>query len=292
MRDRIKQLELEAAAPASPTTPASPAKPLRHSELTLVRKWSVLTDVARGLVFLHSQTPPVVHRDLKSGNVFVTQSWQGKLGDFGLARTQKHTIGQFSLVNMVCDFLCRPVYGAQNRRHNEFQGARAERRRDCRLRWREGRRVRVRRRDDRHAHWCVIVCCFSFVLASLYWCSSCEHPIVRRSIPVERMQRRHADPALCGYQQAEAATAPARFGRKSKHTCILKLSCIFLFRRFVLLSVAALRSTPKSGPRQRKCSRFASNSRMRPKKKKPVCFNWFVWRPLTIMCRSARSRGC
>lgn len=55
--------------------------------LSIARKWSILSDV------LHSQFPPVVHRDVKSPNVFITRAWVAKLGDFGLARTQQHTAG-------------------------------------------------------------------------------------------------------------------------------------------------------------------------------------------------------
>lgn len=62
-------------------------------QLTVVRKWSLLHDVAAGLVYLHGLSPPVVHRDLKPANIFVNRSWQAKLGDFGMARTQKHSSG-------------------------------------------------------------------------------------------------------------------------------------------------------------------------------------------------------
>lgn len=38
------------------------------------------------LDFLHSRTPPVVHRDLKCANLLLTDEGRLKLGDFGLSR--------------------------------------------------------------------------------------------------------------------------------------------------------------------------------------------------------------
>ncbi|XP_062514254.1 uncharacterized protein LOC134189877 [Corticium candelabrum] len=43
-------------------------------------------EAAKGLRFLHGQRPPRVHRDLKSGNLLVSQRWVVKVADFGAAR--------------------------------------------------------------------------------------------------------------------------------------------------------------------------------------------------------------
>jgi serine/threonine protein kinase len=39
------------------------------------------------------QQPPVVHRDIKSGNILVTESSDFKLGDFGTVRNLEKTRG-------------------------------------------------------------------------------------------------------------------------------------------------------------------------------------------------------
>eukprot|EP01062_Namystynia_karyoxenos_P075859 TRINITY_DN735_c0_g3_i1.p1 TRINITY_DN735_c0_g3~~TRINITY_DN735_c0_g3_i1.p1 ORF type:complete len:1299 (+),score=445.56 TRINITY_DN735_c0_g3_i1:87-3983(+) len=44
-----------------------------------------MKDILRGLKFLHTQQPPVVHRDLKPGNVLLTIDGICKLADFGSA---------------------------------------------------------------------------------------------------------------------------------------------------------------------------------------------------------------
>ena len=49
-------------------------------------KSSILLDISRGLVHLHSQNPPIIHRDLTSRNILLTSSLQAKIADLGTAR--------------------------------------------------------------------------------------------------------------------------------------------------------------------------------------------------------------
>lgn len=47
----------------------------------------LLQDIAEGLIHLHSQRPPIIHRDLTARNVLVNQSsFRAKIGDLGSAR--------------------------------------------------------------------------------------------------------------------------------------------------------------------------------------------------------------
>ena len=48
--------------------------------------YSILHDVALGLCYLHSQTPPIIHRDLSSNNVLLTPNMTAKISDLGVAR--------------------------------------------------------------------------------------------------------------------------------------------------------------------------------------------------------------
>ena len=45
-----------------------------------------LTDIARGLNYLHSQRPPVIHRDLSARNVLLSAILVAKISDLGNAR--------------------------------------------------------------------------------------------------------------------------------------------------------------------------------------------------------------
>ena len=49
-------------------------------------KCSVLEDIARGLLYLHGRSPPVIHRDLTSRNVLLTSSLVAKITDMGNSR--------------------------------------------------------------------------------------------------------------------------------------------------------------------------------------------------------------
>jgi serine/threonine protein kinase len=56
-----------------------------------------ITQVCDALIYLHSQTPPIIHRDIKPANIRITPAGQAMLVDFGIAKiynsTLKTTIG-------------------------------------------------------------------------------------------------------------------------------------------------------------------------------------------------------
>jgi len=48
-------------------------------------------DCARGMSYLHSRSPPVVHHDLKPANLLVDSHWTLKVSDFGMSRLKHNT---------------------------------------------------------------------------------------------------------------------------------------------------------------------------------------------------------
>ncbi|KAL3844235.1 hypothetical protein ACJIZ3_001638 [Penstemon smallii] len=48
-------------------------------------------DVAKGMNYLHTSNPTIVHRDLKTPNLLVDKNWVVKVCDFGMSRLQHHT---------------------------------------------------------------------------------------------------------------------------------------------------------------------------------------------------------
>lgn len=65
-----------------------------------IKNWA--RQILQGLDYLHSQKPPIIHRDLKCDNVFVNGN-QGevKIGDLGLATIlQQHTAKSVIGINL------------------------------------------------------------------------------------------------------------------------------------------------------------------------------------------------
>ena len=56
------------------------------SFFSMALKCSVLQDVARGLAYLHGQSPPIIHRDFSARNVLLNSVMVGKIADLGVAR--------------------------------------------------------------------------------------------------------------------------------------------------------------------------------------------------------------
>ncbi|MCO5575951.1 hypothetical protein L7F22_029758 [Adiantum nelumboides] len=56
----------------------------KYVKLRAIKNWS--RQILRGLVFLHSRDPPIIHRDLKCDNIFINgNNGEVKIGDLGLA---------------------------------------------------------------------------------------------------------------------------------------------------------------------------------------------------------------
>ncbi|CAI5457758.1 unnamed protein product [Closterium sp. Yama58-4] len=69
----------------------------KHCDMKAVKNWS--RQILRGLLYLHSHDPPIIHRDLKCDNIFVNSN-QGevKIGDLGLAAILKHKNAAHSVI--------------------------------------------------------------------------------------------------------------------------------------------------------------------------------------------------
>ncbi|KAK4422227.1 putative serine/threonine-protein kinase SIS8 [Sesamum alatum] len=55
------------------------------------RRIKMALDVAKGMNYLHTSHPIIVHRDLKTPNLLVDKNWVVKVCDFGMSRLQHHT---------------------------------------------------------------------------------------------------------------------------------------------------------------------------------------------------------
>ncbi|XP_073140037.1 serine/threonine-protein kinase EDR1 isoform X2 [Henckelia pumila] len=62
-----------------------------HCQIDENRRIKMALDVAKGMNCLHTSTPTIVHRDLKSHNLLVDNNWNVKVCDFGLSRLKHNT---------------------------------------------------------------------------------------------------------------------------------------------------------------------------------------------------------
>ena len=58
----------------------------RTQSLPLYIEVNILHDVALALAYLHALTPPIVHRDLSSNNILLSQEFRAKITDLGVAK--------------------------------------------------------------------------------------------------------------------------------------------------------------------------------------------------------------
>ncbi|CAA0826897.1 LysM domain receptor-like kinase 3 [Striga hermonthica] len=58
-----------------------------HTSLSWITRVQIALDAARGLEYIHEHTKPhYVHRDIKTSNILLDDSFRGKISDFGLAK--------------------------------------------------------------------------------------------------------------------------------------------------------------------------------------------------------------
>ncbi|KAG9040746.1 hypothetical protein FS837_000233 [Tulasnella sp. UAMH 9824] len=69
---------------------------VRNPELPVAERLQISLQVSRGLAYLHSFEPPIVHGDLKPGNILLRKNLPAALCDFGLSRVMV-TIGHSGL---------------------------------------------------------------------------------------------------------------------------------------------------------------------------------------------------
>ena len=58
----------------------------KYPNIPMYLKLAMLLDVSRGLWYLHTHHPPIVHRDLSPNNVLLTSQFVAKISDLGVAK--------------------------------------------------------------------------------------------------------------------------------------------------------------------------------------------------------------
>jgi serine/threonine protein kinase len=68
----------------------------QYPDISLHVKLSILHDVTKGLVFLHTRNPVIVHRDLTARNVLLDAAMTAKIADLGNSRITNLRPGQLA----------------------------------------------------------------------------------------------------------------------------------------------------------------------------------------------------
>lgn len=72
-------------------------------DLKAIKNWA--RQILRGLEYLHSHQPPIIHRDLKCDNIFVNgNNGEVKIGDLGLATMMLQEKAQ-SVLGSICLYI-------------------------------------------------------------------------------------------------------------------------------------------------------------------------------------------
>jgi len=64
-------------------------EPEKQPKVDIDLRFQFVVDIAAGMNICHINNPPILHRDLKNANIFVTADWVCKVGDFGLSQNLK-----------------------------------------------------------------------------------------------------------------------------------------------------------------------------------------------------------
>jgi serine/threonine protein kinase len=70
--------------------------PVAARQLTWTRRLHLAMGAAQGMLHLHTRTPPVLHRDIKSPNILVNAAWKAKVCDLNLAKAAAGLSSQLS----------------------------------------------------------------------------------------------------------------------------------------------------------------------------------------------------
>ncbi|OIW22025.1 hypothetical protein TanjilG_29730, partial [Lupinus angustifolius] len=72
----------------------------KNVDIKAIKNWA--RQILRGLCYLHSHSPPIIHRDLKCDNIFVNgNNGHVKIGDLGLAIAMQQPTARSVIGNML-----------------------------------------------------------------------------------------------------------------------------------------------------------------------------------------------
>jgi len=71
----------------------------KHHSLPVREARVITAQIVEGLVYMHQQKQPIIHYDLKPGNILFTEFGRIKIADFGLSKQMNEELGDISLTS-------------------------------------------------------------------------------------------------------------------------------------------------------------------------------------------------
>lgn len=87
-------------------------KKIKNIRLKVIKRWSI--EILKGLAYLHSNNPPIIHRDLKCDNIFCnSNTGEIRIGDLGLSKnlTSSHAKSVLGTPEFMAPELYEEKYG-------------------------------------------------------------------------------------------------------------------------------------------------------------------------------------
>ena len=83
---------------------------VKQKNIPVNLKFSIISDVAQGLHYLHNHSPPIIHRDLSTNNILLTDYNLAKIGDLGMAKVLQAG-GKQTMAPGTIDFMPPEAFG-------------------------------------------------------------------------------------------------------------------------------------------------------------------------------------
>ncbi|KAI4351856.1 hypothetical protein L6164_006162 [Bauhinia variegata] len=64
------------------------------------KRFAIILDIAKGIQYLHSCDPPVIHGDIKPSNILLDRYFSARIGDFGLARLKSESQYEIGILGL------------------------------------------------------------------------------------------------------------------------------------------------------------------------------------------------
>jgi surface protein len=92
-----------------------------NKRLQFSQRVQIAADIAEGMKFLHSRQPPIIHRDLKCGNILLDNNDRAKIADFGLSKLKSEQSSTNSSQDDTSDTSVHPyVANIQNHQNHDM----------------------------------------------------------------------------------------------------------------------------------------------------------------------------